>query len=59
MPHILVQIAPQRSTLYSNIAGILAPIELASSPLSQSISSIEKVELGQQRYLKFSIDGNV
>jgi hypothetical protein len=59
MAHILAQLAPQRSTLYSNIAGILAPIEMTSSPLSQSISSVEKIKLGQQEYLKIAIDDMV
>ncbi|MFC1839146.1 hypothetical protein ACFL1N_06190 [Thermodesulfobacteriota bacterium] len=56
MAYILAQISPQRSTQYSNIAGILAPVELISSPLGQSISSIEQVELGQQEYIKIAID---
>lgn len=56
MTHILAQISPQRSTQYSNIAAILAPIELISSPLGESIKSIERVELGQQKYCKIAID---
>lgn len=58
MPDILAQISPQRSTQYSNIASKLAPAELSLSPLGQSISSIEPLNLGHQEYLKFSIDGN-
>lgn len=56
MPDILAQISPQRSTQYSNIASTLAPIELSLSPLGQSLSSIETINLGKQEYLKFFID---
>ncbi len=58
MPDILAQISPQRSTQYSNIASILAPVELSLSPPGQSLSSIETVTLGRRKYIKFSIDDN-
>ena len=56
MIHILAQISPQRSTQYSNLADVLAPVEIDSSPLGQSIKSIEKAELGKQKYVKFAVD---
>lgn len=52
MPELLAQISPQRSTQYSNIASVLAPIELGLSPLGQSPASIENIKLGRQEYLK-------
>ena len=55
MRDILAQISPQRSTQYSNIASTLAPVELRLSPLGQSMSFIETLNLGQQEYLKFAI----
>jgi len=59
MSHILALISPQRSTQYSDIAGILAPIELTLSPLGQSISSIEQVKLGRQKYLQITTKDDV
>lgn len=59
MIYILAQISPQRSTQYSNIAATLAPVELISSTLGHSISSIEKIEMGNQQYLKIALDDRV
>jgi hypothetical protein len=59
MPEIIAQIAPQRSTLYSNIAEALAPIELSLSQLRPSLQSIEAVKLGRHEYLKFTVDLSV
>ncbi len=56
MPEIIAQIAPQRSTLYSNIAEVLAPVELCLSPLGQSLQSIESLKFGRYEYLKFPVD---
>ncbi|MBN2396486.1 MAG: hypothetical protein JXC36_08520 [Candidatus Atribacteria bacterium] len=55
MTDILAQISPQRSTQYSNIASTLAPAELATSLMGPSLSSIVRIKLGHQEYLKFTI----
>jgi hypothetical protein len=55
MTTIVAQIAPQRSTQYSEIASALAPHELALSPLGGQISAIEPCTLGGQSYLKFEL----
>ncbi len=51
MPTLLAQIAPQRSTQYSDLAGTLAPRELALSPLGRQIASLVPLTLGGQEYL--------
>ena len=56
MIYILAQISPQRSKQYSNIAATLAPVELISSPLGLDISSIEKISISNQEYLKIAVD---
>ncbi len=56
MPTLLIQIAPQRSTQYSELASQLAPIEIQLSPLGKQITSIEPVELGGQSFHKCQID---
>jgi len=56
MTTLLAQIAPQRSTQYSSLAGILAPHEIRLSPLGRQITSIEPVELGGQHYLRCGMD---
>ncbi len=57
MSAIIAQISPQRSTQYSSIAGILAPVELFLSGAGQYLSSsVETISLGSQEYLKFIID---
>ena len=53
MPSYVVQIAPQRSTQYAALASELAPHELALCPVNRRISSIERVTLGGQEYLRF------
>ena len=52
MTTLLAQIAPQRSTQYSELAGTLAPHEFKLSALGGSISEITPLELGGQHYLK-------
>lgn len=52
MPTLLAQIAPQRSTQYTNLAHQLAPHELAISPVGRLITAMTPVTLGGQAYLK-------
>jgi len=64
MPILMVQIAPQRSTQYSTLASLLAPHEIALSPVGHILKSIESVVLGGQLYLKCELnndleDGNI
>jgi hypothetical protein len=49
---LLAQIAPQRSTQYSDLANQLAPHELALSPVGSIIDSMTAVTLAGQAYLK-------
>jgi len=49
---LLAQIAPQRSTQYTDLANQLAPHELALSPVGNIINSITSVTLGGQAYIK-------
>lgn len=56
MPTILAQIAPQRSTQYTELATDLAPFELMMSALGHGVSDLELIALGGQRYLRFDFD---
>ena len=56
MTTLLMQITPQRSTQYSDLAGVLAPYEIELSPVGKQLKSIEPVELGGQRYLKCELE---
>ncbi len=56
MTTLLAQIAPQRSAQYSALASTLAPHELKLSPLEKKLVSIEPVKLGNQQYLKCTLD---
>jgi hypothetical protein len=49
---LLAQIAPQRSTQYSDLASQLAPHELALSPVGSIIHSMTAVTLAGQAYMK-------
>lgn len=54
---IAAQIAPQRSTQYTDMVTALAPHEIRLSPLGEHITSeIEALRMGQQAYLKFRLD---
>ena len=57
MTVITAQIAPQRSTQYSELATGLAPYEIMLSDLgSHLVDGITLIQLGQQNYLKFELD---
>lgn len=56
MTTLLAQIAPQKSTQYSDLAGVLAPYEIQLSSIGRQMTSIEPVELGGQHYLKCELD---
>jgi hypothetical protein len=53
MPTLVGQIAPQRSTQYSDLAGALAPCELQLA--LPGASEIAPIVLGGQRYLQFNL----
>jgi hypothetical protein len=55
MPTLLAQIAPQRSTQYTELATHLAPLELQLSSCGGQITQSELVTLGTQQYLRFSL----
>ncbi len=55
MPTLLDQIAPQRSTKYSDLATQLAPLELQASPLAAQISELQPLTLAGQTYLRFAV----
>jgi len=48
---LAAQIAPQRSTQYTDLAATLAPHELALSPLGPQIATLAPATLGGQHYL--------
>jgi len=57
---IAAQIAPQRSTQYSELATVLAPYEILLSAVgSHLIDEITLIQLGQQNYLKFELDTEI
>ncbi len=55
MATLLAQLAPQRSTQYSDLVSVLAPHELQLSPLGQQITNLTPVELAGQSYLRFDL----
>ena len=55
MTTLLAQLAPQRSTQYSDLVSALAPHELLLSPLGQQISGLTPVEIAGQNYLRFEL----
>ena len=59
MTTLVAQIAPQRSTQYTQIANTLAPYELQISPFGDYISDIESIILGGQNYLGFEMTQEV
>lgn len=60
MTPIVAQIAPQRSTQYTEFVRDLAPHEIALSPLgSQITDDVAPIQLGTQDYLKFDLDDDV
>lgn len=50
----IAQVAPQRSTQYSNLARDLAAAELLASPLGQTLSSVSLESIAGQDYVKFT-----
>jgi len=57
MPVVVAQIAPQRSTQYTEMVTELAPYEMVLSAVgSQITDGIHLVELGTQHYLKFQLE---
>ena len=56
VPTFLAQLAPQRSTQYSDLVAALAPHELALCPLGQPVRDLAPVTLGGQAYLRFTLD---
>ncbi len=57
MTTLVAQIAPQRSTQYTELVTQLAPYELALSPIgSHILNDISTVALGSHDYLKFELD---
>ena len=56
MQNLLIQIAPQRSTQYANLAVDLAPHELVLSSIRPNITTIQPVEIGGQHYLLCELD---
>lgn len=56
---LLVQIAPQRSTQYADLARLLAPFELQLCPLGSQIGSIQPLVLGGQHYLRCELDAEL
>jgi hypothetical protein len=55
MATLLAQLAPQRSTQYSELVSALAQHELRLSPLGKELSELTAVELAGQAYLRFEL----
>ena len=55
MPTLLAQLAPQRSTQYSDLVGVLAPVELQLSPLGTQITQQATLTLAGQQFLRCDI----
>jgi hypothetical protein len=54
---IAAQLAPQRSTQYSNLARDLAAAELLASPLGPALQDVSMRSIAGQDYLQFSVEG--
>src|SRR5947209_11115027 len=59
MATIIAQVAPQRSTQYTNLARDLVEIELLASPLGRDISEVAMETIAGQHYVKFELPGAV
>jgi hypothetical protein len=55
MTTLLAQIAPQRSTQYTELTQVLAPCELKLAPLGARLDESPIVKLGGQAYLQFEL----
>jgi hypothetical protein len=54
---LVAQLAPQRSTQYSNLARDLAEAELLASPLGPALDGVSLRRLAGQDYLEFTLRG--
>ena len=50
----VAQVAPQRSSQYSNLARDLAAAELLASPLGSSLADVSLQPIAGQDYVKFT-----
>jgi hypothetical protein len=56
---LALAIAPQRTTLYGNLARFLAPSEVFASPLGGRVRAWERRRLAGQDYLLLELDGDL
>jgi hypothetical protein len=54
---IIAQLAPQRSTQYSNLARDLAEAELLASPIGSTLQDVSLQKIAGQDYVQFSLPG--
>ena len=59
MTKLLVQIAPQRSTQYADLASFLAPFELQLSRVGDQLVDVQPIVLGGQSYLACEFNGEL
>jgi RMKL-like, methyltransferase domain len=57
MTTIIAQVAPQRSTQYTNLARDLVEVELLASPLGRDVSDVAMETIAGQHYVKFKLPG--
>ena len=56
---IVAQLAPQRSTQYSNLARDLAEAELLASPIGSTLQDVALRKIAGQDYVQFSLQGPI
>jgi hypothetical protein len=56
---IVAQLAPQRSTQYSNLARDLAAAELLASPIGSTLQDVSLQKIAGQDYVQFSLPGPI
>ena len=56
---IVAQLAPQRSTQYSNLARDLAEAELLASPIGSTVQDVSLQKIAGQDYVQFSLPGPI
>jgi hypothetical protein len=56
---IVAQLAPQRSTQYSNLARDLAEAELLASPIGSTLQDVSLQKIAGQDYVQFSLPGPI
>ena len=56
---LALAVAPQRTTLYGNLARFLAPPEVLTSPLGRRVRAWERRRLGGQDYVLLDLDGDL